>query len=527
MSTAAVDRYDLRAATMLAPPLALAGLTTFLFVRLLPDVADKPLHEDEAVAGLISARPLGDVLHTVVLDRGGAPLHFVLAHLALSIHDSPEALRWLSVVFALATVPLCYDLARRLAGPLAALSAATLAATSQLLAVYGTFGRMYSLFACASALSADLFVRALDRPSRRAFLAATAAALVPLAVHPFGIFPFAAEALVAIWLWRGQGFRAALPVVGLGLLAVPLLLADLRLSDRYAPEAGLQMDGGTSAIAATLRALGGAAGGHGVLLGGFAALAALGAFTLSRRRPSFAAFACLALAVPPAALAAAGAADSVSDRLAPRHLIFMLPLWIVLVAAGVASLSQQLPARARIAPIVAVAAAAALAPSAVAEPRTISTGAPDAVAAPAAWLDVHVAAGDVLFPYSPVFLAALPRAAKARGFSREPVALARAARRTHQVSAVFVSLPLRRPVGDSALAGLRRARVEAHAFPSWLIVEVRGPFRDGRAALAAAASALGRAAPLIAASPSTAHAYLEQLRGTACDALLSLHSSCA
>ena len=143
MSTAAVDRYDLRAATMLAPPLALAGLTTFLFVRLLPDVADKPLHEDEAVAGLISARPLGDVLHTVVLDRGGAPLHFVLAHLALSIHDSPEVLRWLSVVFALATVPLCYDLARRLAGPLAALSAATLAATSQLLAVYGTFGRMY------------------------------------------------------------------------------------------------------------------------------------------------------------------------------------------------------------------------------------------------------------------------------------------------------------------------------------------------------------------------------------------------
>jgi len=193
----------------------------------------------------------------------------------------------------------------------------------------------------------------------------------------------------------------------------------------------------------------------------------------------------------------------------------------------VAWLSQQLPARARIAPIVAVAAAAALAPSTVSEPRTISTGAPDAVAVPAAWLRGHVAPGDVLFPYSPVFLAALPRAAKARGFSREPVALARAARRTHQVPAVFVSLPLRRPVGDRALAGLRRARVEAHAFPSWLIVEVRGPFRDGRAALAAAASALGRAAPVIAASPSTAHAYLEQLRGTACGALVSLHSSCA
>src|SRR5437867_13449354 len=137
MSTAAVDRYDLRAATTLAPPLALAGLMTLLFARLLPDVSGKPLHEDEAVAGLISARPLGDVLHTVVLDRGGAPLHFVLAHVALSIYSSPEALRWLSVVFALATVPLCYDLAGRVAGLLAGLTAASLAATSQLLAKIG------------------------------------------------------------------------------------------------------------------------------------------------------------------------------------------------------------------------------------------------------------------------------------------------------------------------------------------------------------------------------------------------------
>jgi hypothetical protein len=526
MSTAAVDRYDLRAAAAVAPPFALAALMAFLFVRLLPDVADKPLHEDEAVAGLISARPLGDLLHTVVLDRGGAPLHFVLAHLALSIHSSPEALRWLSVVFALATVPLCYDLARRVAGLLAALTAASLAATSQLLVVYGTFGRMYSLFACASTLSADLFVRALDRPTRRTFLAATAAALVPLAVHPFGIFPFAAEAVVAVWLWRGRDLRAAVPIVAVGLLAVPLLLADLRLSDRYAPEAGLQLDSGTSAADATLRALGGAAGGHGALLGVFTALAGLGAFTLSRRRASFVAFACLVLAVPPAALGAASATDSVSDRLGPRHLIFMLPVWIVLVAAGAAKLARLLPARAQIAPLVLVAVAALLAPSAVAEPRTIPTGEPNAVAAPAAWLSEEVAPGDVLFPYSPVFLAALPRAAEARGYSREPVALARAARRTRDIPAVFVSLPLPRPVSDNALAGLRHARVETHAFSSWLIVEVRGPFADGRSALGAAASALGRAAPVLAAGSPTAQAYLEQLRSTTCEALVRLHSSC-
>jgi NADH:ubiquinone oxidoreductase subunit K len=525
MSTAAVDRDDLRAAAI-APPLVLAGLTTFLFVRLLPGVSGKPLHEDEAVAGLISARPLGDVLHTVVLDRGGAPLHFVLAHVALSIDETPDALRWLSVVFALATVPLCYDLARRLAGRIAGSTAAALAATSQLLAVYGTFGRMYSLFACTSALAADLFVRALDKPDRRTVLAAAAAALVPLAVHPFGVFPFAAEAAVALWLWRGRNLRAALPVVAVGLLAVPLLLADLRLSDRYAPEAGLNLDSGTSVVDATWRALGGAAGGSGILLALFAVLAVLGVFALARSRPRVAAFTCLALAVPPVALAVARATDSVSDRLGPRHLIFMLPLWIALVAIGVAWLAERLPTRARLAPVVAVAAAALIAPTAVAEPRTIATGDAGAVAAPAAWLSRHVEPGDVLYPYSPVFFAALPNAAHARGYSREPVALARAAHRTHEVPSVFVSLPLREPLGEATVADLRRARVGAHVFPSWLILEVQGPFRNGRDALAAAASVLGRASPALAPHAPTANAFLQQLYGAACEALVRLNAGC-
>ncbi|MDQ2967895.1 MAG: glycosyltransferase family 39 protein, partial [Actinomycetota bacterium] len=336
MSAAASERQQARArsASASGPAVALIGLTALLCARLLPDIAGKPLHEDEAVAGLISARPLGDLLHTVVLDRGGAPLHFLLAHVALAIHTTPESVRWLSLVFALATVPLCYDLTRRLDGEFAGLVAAALAATSQLLLVYGTFGRMYSLLAFASALAADLFVRAVERPQRRAVLAAAAAALLPLAVHPFGAFLFAAEAAVALWLWRGRTPRAALPVLAVALLALPLLLVDLRLSERYAPEAGRNLDSGTSAEAATLHALGGAAGGRGVAFVVFLLLAAAGIFALARRRPVVAAFAVLTLAVPPCALAVASATGLASDRLGPRHLIFMLPVWIALVAAG-------------------------------------------------------------------------------------------------------------------------------------------------------------------------------------------------
>lgn len=518
MATAVISLRRLRRATAFGAPLAIAGLASFLFVRLLPDVARKPLHEDEAVAGLISARPLGELLHTVALERGGAPLHFLLAHLTLGIDSSPEALRWLSVVFALATVPLCYDLARRLGGPLAGLTAAALAATSQLLAIYGTFGRMYSLFAFASALAADLFIRALGKRDRRTAVAAATAALLPLAVHPFGAFLFGAEVAVAAWLWRDRDLRRALPVLGVASCALLLLLADLRLSGRYAPEAGDDLTGGYSAFEAGLRSLGGAAGGSGLVFGVFAVLAAIGVAGLMRKQPAVATFALLAIVFPPIVLAVGAVTGATADRLGPRHLIFALPLWIGLVAVGVGRIALKVPEKVRLALPMAVVAAAVLAPSAISDPRTISTGETGAVEAGAAWLKGHVSPGDVLYPYSPVFLAALPETGDARTFPREPVALERALPRTGRVGSMFVSLPLPEGIAAAVVEELRGSGVEARKLGSWLILRDAGPFRGGREALASTARMLQKAGPPIAGTP-VAHAYLVQLRGTACRAL--------
>ncbi|HMI29019.1 MAG TPA: glycosyltransferase family 39 protein [Gaiellaceae bacterium] len=472
MSSVAVERRALREASIVAPALALATAVAFLLSRTLPDVGGKPWHEDEAVAGLISAQPLGDLLHTVLLDRGGAPLHFLLTHMAFAVDASPQTLRWLSLVFALATIPLCYDLARRVAGPFAGATAAALAATSQLLTVYASFGRMYSLFAFASVLSLDLFVRAVDHPTRRTLIGAAVSALVPLAVHPFGVFVFAAELAVAIWLWRLR----ALP---LALLAVPFTLPYLRLPGRFDPDAGM------SAPEAALRALGGSAGGYGIGLVAFAALAAIGAWRLPR---THAALGLLLIVLPPAALAVAG-----SDKLSPRHLIFMLPVWTTFVAAGVA----RLPARGAVAAVIVL--AAAIAPGAVADPRTTTPGSADAVAAPAAWLRANVHRGDVLYPYSAVFLAALPDTAVARPLPREPVALRRALGGAGDIRRVLVAIPLRRPL-DRAVPG-------GHVFRSWLILEHRGPFATLPAQLA-------RLAPTLRGT--SAYSGLLQLRGAAC-----------
>ena len=432
MSTAAVERRALREGLQLGPALAVTTAAGFLLARTLPDVAHMPWHEDEAVAGLVSARPLSEVLHTVLLDRGGAPLHFVLAHLAFAVDGSPRTLRWLSLVFALATIPLCYDLARRLAGRFAGMTAALLAATSQLLTIYATFGRMYSLFAFASALALDLFVRAIQRPTRATVAAATAAALLPLLVHPFGVFVFGAELAVALWLWRLR----ALPVA---LLAAPLVLPYLRLPGRYDPEAGM------SAPEAALRALAGSAGGFGVGLAVFALFAAIGAWTLPR---TFAALGLLLIAAPPLVLAAFG------DKLSPRHLVFLLPVWTTFVAAGLA----RMPARTAV--VAAALGIALLAPAAVHDPRTSTAN----VTVAATWVREHVRNGDALYPYSAPFLAALPRAAAAHAFPREAVALERLLRRTH-TTRTLVAIP----------NGTK-----------WTILTVPGPFTNVPPALARA-----------------------------------------
>jgi hypothetical protein len=271
-------------------------------------------------------------------------------------------------------------------------------------------------------------------------------------VHPFGVFVFGAELAVALWRWRLRALPAA-------LLAVPLMLPYLRLPRRYDPEVGM------SAPEAALRALGGSAGGFGIGLAVFAAFAAIGAWTLPRR---FSALGLLLVVAPTVALTAFG------DKLSPRHLIFVLPVWTTFVAAGVA----RLPARLAVAAV--TIAIALFAPSAVAEPRTSEAD----VNSAAAWVRAHVRPGDAMYPYSPVFLAALPQASVAQALPRESSALARLLHRTH-TTRTLIAIP------NGA---------------SWKVITVPGPFANVPRALARAAPDLhgiARAADLQLYATST------------------------
>ena len=514
-----------------APGLAIALAAGLLLVRLAPDVGSKPIFEDESLAGLVSAHDPADVL-AGVYDRGGAPLHFLLASVALRIDPSPAALRWLSVVFALAAVPLCYDLGRRLDGATAGAVSALTAASSQLLGIYGSFGRMYALLVFSAALALDLFVRALHTQTRRACLAAAAGALLLPAVHPFGAVLLAAEAVVGVAVWRGRHLRRAVPVLLAALVAVPFLLIDLRLAGRFSAGAG----GGESivsprrAIAVLVRSLGGFAGGREPVFLLFFTLALIGAVGLWRRgERAFVALTVLALLALPALLVLARSSQGFSDHFSSRQLIFALPLWTALIGAGFAWATQALAPGLRTLLAVGLVVVALLAPPAVADPRSLQSGTVGALAAPAAWLDAEIVPNAVLFPSSPVFLAALPAARHARALSREqPVLVLRAIRRaTLPVPAVFVAVPLdgvqlRPAMLRQALGSGYRVRV----FPSWLVLEARGPFADRRRVLDRIATALAAVRPSLARGSPRLDGYLRQSRSAVCGAIRSLGGHC-
>jgi hypothetical protein len=486
------ELLDDPAVALWATVAAVAAAVGVLLVRLVPDVSGKPLFDDEVVAGLTSVHPIGDLLDIVLFDRGGAPLHFVLAHFALLVSPSPEALRWLSVVFAVATVLVCYDLGHRLAGRTAGVVAAVVAGTSSMLAVYGTVGRMYALFALASAIAVDLFVRALDlRTPSAVYVAAAAAWLLP-AVHPYGIVVALIELGVAIVLWRGRPFRPAIPVIVLVLAFAPFVAADLRLGERFG--VGTSASGSVASpdfAADQLRdALAAFAGGTGLLALAFFAIAILGLYVVFRTRPAFAVFALLALAAVPILMVLARADDELVNRLSPRHLMFGLPIWAALVGVGVARIVRDLPRVAVPVTIAVVALAAVFAPAGLSDPRTDPDQTEAALGAPADWVRDRVEPDSVLLFYSPVFLEALDETRHSIAIPRSGKPLKMVQRADYPVPEIMVALPLKGTTIDAPELESSLPDAEVGLFPGWLVVGLPGPYEDENAVLLAGAEAL-------------------------------------
>ena len=205
-----------------------AAVATFLALRL----TAWPPHEDEALALFVGRDSLDGMLGTVLNQRGGAPLHFVFAWAVAHTGGGLGALRAVSALFAVASIPLLALLCARLAGRGPAIVATILASASWMMLFHGVYGRMYSLFLFTSLLSFLALLDATATGGRLRWAAWIVATLLCIAAHPYGALVLAAQA-VYVAATRTRLREAAVSIAIVLVLGIPFWRTDLVLAGRF------------------------------------------------------------------------------------------------------------------------------------------------------------------------------------------------------------------------------------------------------------------------------------------------------
>ncbi len=167
---------------------------------------------------IVHGRSLADVLSDVRATEKTPPLFFLLVWGMAKVGDPTVWMRVPSLVFGTALVPLTYVLGVRTVGRAAGVVAAAIVALDPFAVFYGTEGRAYSALAFLAALSTLCLLSALDRGSRRWWVAYGLVAVAVLYTHYMGVFVLIAQAVWAGWVQR-DGVRELLVVHGLIVLA--------------------------------------------------------------------------------------------------------------------------------------------------------------------------------------------------------------------------------------------------------------------------------------------------------------------
>jgi len=180
--------------------LMLAGMFAIILLALALRayrIDGQSLWYDEGVSAAMAPRDIVDI--TI---RSGAdihpPLYYYLLHFWSQLTGTSElALRWLSLIFGVLTVPLAYLLGRRLFNMQVGFFAALFAAISPFLVYYSQEARMYSQVAFLAALSFYLFARLIEQVTAHRPAVTTAAAYVVVSSAMLYSHYFAFTVLVA------------------------------------------------------------------------------------------------------------------------------------------------------------------------------------------------------------------------------------------------------------------------------------------------------------------------------------------
>lgn len=301
-------------------------------------------HEDETLALFVGRDSLSGMVEHVTRERGGAPLHFLFAYAVAHLGLGLGSLRLVSAAFAVGSLPLVALLGRRLADRSAALVATTLAAGSWVFLFHGVYGRMYSLFLFLSLAAFLLLLQALDRGTWRSWGAWGVAILLAVAAHPYGALVLASQGVFVLVARRDRFRQAAIAFAAVLAAGTPFWLTDLVLAGRFdvgVGGRGAKLGGPWAIVTYLWQTAGDFSTGLWPALVLVLAFALVGLVTV---RSETRALALCAIGVPVAAFFAARLGGSTSPE--SRHLIFVLPFFAILVAAGILRSTRRLPAAA-------------------------------------------------------------------------------------------------------------------------------------------------------------------------------------
>ena len=179
---------------------------------------------DEAISVGISSHPLAQLPH-LLREDGSPPLYYALLHVWMQVFGHGEvATHWLSLAFALITVPVAYLGASSLFGRRTGAMSAVLAAGVPFLTTYAQETRMYSLLVLLSLLVAISFTHVFVLRHRRYLPLFSLSLVAALYTHNWALFEALATFLAFLFsvrmtprgrreLWRDG-------VIGFGAVAV-------------------------------------------------------------------------------------------------------------------------------------------------------------------------------------------------------------------------------------------------------------------------------------------------------------------
>ena len=203
---------------VLAAEIGLAALLGFLAL------GTRSFWLDESVSVTLAKLDWSSFAHQLRVREGNMSLYHLLLFGWIRMGDSEFAVRSLSVLAGVATVPFGYLVAKRLAGVLAALLAGLLLAVDPMLQRYAQEARGYALCLLLVTAGSYLFVRGLEQPTWTNWVGYAVVMALAAYAHDFALLVPPAHALSLLFRernelpWRKLAGSAGLLGVLLGLL---------------------------------------------------------------------------------------------------------------------------------------------------------------------------------------------------------------------------------------------------------------------------------------------------------------------